>query len=127
MLYFMERIDQGQCSLLATFQTKVKQNTLEFCPYCAVLSSTGLHFRTALGKISSSIVLLIVFRLANANYTVPSLIFFNSMPKSNILFCEQPKKSPAFEKRMKHNVPVNCKRIGNFIVKNVKEEFWRWK
>ena len=81
----MKRIDQRQCSLLATFQTKVKRNTLEFCPYCAILLSTGLHFRTALGKISSSIVLLIVFRLANANYTASSVICFNTVPKSNLL------------------------------------------
>ena len=80
--------EQSGYILLATFQTKVKRNTLEFCLYCAVLSSTGLHFRTAPGKISSSIVLLIVFRLANANYPAPGRFFLNTMPKSNMLFPE---------------------------------------
>ena len=47
----IEEINNNISILLATLRTKVKRNTFEFCPYCVVLSSTSLHFRTALGKI----------------------------------------------------------------------------
>ena len=70
--------------LLATFRTKVKLNTLEFCLYCAVLLSTSLHFRTAPGKISASIVLLIVLRLAVVKYTSVYFLLGKISPKNQI-------------------------------------------